>query len=294
MKTIGVIGLGSIGMRHAKNLLALGHRVVGYDPDSARMKAFLLPDNGDVGWFLPGRDQSIVDGMVIACPIKDHLSQWANIDKHVFIEKPIATTEDFDVARDELEAREGLVTMVGNNLRFHSCVKKAKEWLGAGLIGKPMWANFVVAQFTDKPVYLRDGVLLNWLSHEVDLALYLLGPAKLQASYVREDIADLILDQSDAITTIHGDYLSKPQRRGFVVQGTDGYIHADLEHRTIHLTDTGDSLVEHHKFDDSWDINYMDEMTAFLTKIDGQEALGASGEEGLAVLEILLQAREKK
>ena len=31
-----VIGLGRMGMIHAKNLLALGHNVYGYDPDDAR------------------------------------------------------------------------------------------------------------------------------------------------------------------------------------------------------------------------------------------------------------------
>ena len=32
MKTIGVIGLGSIGARHARNLKTLGYRVIGHDP----------------------------------------------------------------------------------------------------------------------------------------------------------------------------------------------------------------------------------------------------------------------
>jgi phosphoglycerate dehydrogenase-like enzyme len=29
---IGILGLGSIGSRHAKNLKAMGHEVLGYDP----------------------------------------------------------------------------------------------------------------------------------------------------------------------------------------------------------------------------------------------------------------------
>ncbi len=38
---IAVLGLGSIGLRHGANLLALGRDVIGYDPDPAR-RALLL------------------------------------------------------------------------------------------------------------------------------------------------------------------------------------------------------------------------------------------------------------
>ncbi len=172
---IGVIGLGSIGMRHARNLQSLGHKVIGYDPIEELRDQF------------PGEGLT-EEAYVFATPTKHHygnILDSALTYKPLFVEKPIAHLwhPDFHIVR-----------MVGYNLRFHACVKKAKEWIDAGRIGKPLWANFTCGQFSDKPAYLRDGVILNW-SHEIDLALHLLGPGHLEASSVRiidgyDDMAD--------------------------------------------------------------------------------------------------------
>jgi len=180
-KTIGVIGLGSIGMRHAKNLRAIGHNVRAYDVQMKRRLEF----NG-VLWTID--DVLDSDAVVIASPTKDHahhLHVVASDGKPSFVEKPVADKKiDIDAV------------MVGYNLRFHSCVKKVKEWLDADMIGKPLWANFTLGQHSEKPPYLRDGVILNW-SHEIDLALYLLGGGSVACSSTRlsdgkDDIADIL------------------------------------------------------------------------------------------------------
>src|SRR3990172_9792058 len=129
MKTIGVIGLGSIGMRHAKNLQAMGYDVRGYDPDKKKRL--------ESSWTIDEVLDS--DAIVIASPTKNHFHHLHVVlseEKPAFIEKPISNE------MIGLSHEVGAKLMVGYNLRFHSCVKKAKEWLDAGLIGRPLWANF--------------------------------------------------------------------------------------------------------------------------------------------------------
>jgi predicted dehydrogenase len=188
--------------------------------------------------------------------------------------------------------------MVGYNLRYHSCVKKAKEWIDAGLIGRPLWANFTVAQWNNKPAYLRDGVILNW-SHEIDLALYLLGPWGLVGSSTRisdggDDITDILLNQSGCRTSIHLDYVTRPEVRQSIIVGDEATIIMDLVHRLAWLRGKGDNvMLDMHEGQDSWDENYIEEMQAFLDRLDGKEVVGCTGPEAFEVLKVCLQARKQ-
>jgi predicted dehydrogenase len=292
-KTIGVIGLGSIGMRHAKNLLAMGHRVLGYDTDSAKMKAFLLPANGEVGWFRPETDSPVLDARILALPSNQHVVEMLETPPHtpIFVEKPIGVTEGDAVFIKQLIDSPRPI-MVGNNLRFHSCVKKAKEWLDAGLIGKPLWSNFTLAQYNDK---YTDDVILNWGAHELDLARYLLGPCAVATSVGIRDAADIILLHGDGCqTTVHLDYVTKPHSRYFTIQGTEGFLEACLEKRQANVIDSGDELREQFYGSDDWDSNYIEEMQSFIDLIDGKEVPhAATGADGLAVLELILVAKKE-
>lgn len=289
---IGVIGLGSIGLRHAKNLIAMGHEVYGFD--------FKAPP-AEIAGLTWGYDRpEDLDAMVIATPSDDHLTdlfQCVEDNQHILVEKPIGT----ELWADGKSLKAAItvakkVVMVGNNLRFHACVKKAKEWMPK--IGIPLWASFTLAQYNDKPAYLRDGVILNWGAHEVDLALYLLGEAKVRSCVVgrggEETIADMILLHANGCqTTVHLDYLSKSEQRCFMITGTDGAIMCDLLRRTTLFLLPGDLHTAKAMFQDqgNWDDDYIEEMKAFIDRINGKETLGATGAEGLACLELLLEAR---
>lgn len=287
MKTIGVIGLGSIGMRHARNLITLGHKVRGYDSDMTKRLAL----NG-VLWEIQELYQT--DGIVIASPTqlhKAHIGQ--TMGNHILVEKPIADNYP-NALREWIQERDSrnLVTMVGNNLRFHACVKYAKEWLDDKLIGDIHWANFTCAQYSDKPDYLRDSVELNWGAHEIDLALYLLGPATVASANIQYGVADIILYHKSSRSVVHLDYLTRPEWRGFMIAGSNGRISANLVtgHCSLFTADSaGDVLVS---TENSFDQNYIDEIVAFLDRIDGKETIGATGEEGIRVLELILKAKE--
>lgn len=277
---IGIIGhLGSIGSRHYKNFKDLGCEVFGCDM------------GGDLRALIK------CDAIVIASPTLFHvlhISQFQDYAIPLLVEKPVV------MRRAEMMAG-GLrnVKMVGYNLRFHSCVRKVREWLGAGLIGKPIWARFNCAQFNDRPDYRRDGVILNW-SHEIDLAQYLLGPMEFVTcatqchnNPLKEDLADIIVRHMPGCQTlIHLDYLTKPERRGFVIVGEAGSIDADLVSRQAFCKDANGGLLHNHFGRDSFDGNYIAEAQAFLDRLDGKEVIGCTAEEALAVVDICFKAKE--
>lgn len=307
-KTIGVIGLGSIGARHSKNLRELGHHVIAYDP--------LM--SGKLGSWTLEQVLADAEAIVIASPTPDHLDHLVMAvlaGKPCLIEKPIASwmgKPPRNLANAlHVAERDKIPLMVGYNLRFHSCVKKAKEWLDAGLIGNPLWANFTLGQYSEKPPYLRDGVILNW-SHEIDLAIYLLGAAKVAASSTRvsrpgeansdvnvymvttgDDMTDILLThESGCRSTVHLDYITNPEQRYFTITGDKGRIIVDVADRIVTLQ-IDNKVAESHRFQDTWNDNYIEEMQAFISRIDGKKTIGCTGKEGLEVLKICLEVRKQ-
>ncbi len=295
---IGVLGyLGSIGQRHSRNLMHLGHQVLGYDPAC-------------IGGPHLSRD-SVIDqsqAVIICSPTRQHFPDMVDCHgKHLLVEKPIA----FDIWPEALrgfcqaKAHLGEVVAVGNNLRFHHCVQETKKLIDGGLIGKVGWASFWVDQKTTKPLYLMDGVSRNWAAHEIDLALHLLGPAKLgSVSNVKTEYfpqLDIHTDveiefslqhDNDTLSTLHMDYLTDPEKRGYKLVGSKGVIEVDLVDRTLRLTTDKARSINH--MQDSWDDNYLDEITEFLKAVSGysmDSLFLATGMNGADTLEIILAVR---
>lgn len=290
-KNIGIIGLGSIGMRHAKNLIAMGHSVYGYDPYHPR-GVELINSGGHFSTFEEIVLAKYLAGIIIASPTKYHLPHMREVysfDRAVLVEKPLA---DVPVPDEEFH----LADMVGYNLRFHSAVLKAKTLLPQ--IGLPIWASFVCSQFNDKPAYLRDGVILNW-SHEIDLALHLLGPAKVITSGTRktdiyDDMTDILLEHENGCrTSIHLDYFGNPEQRWFTILGTNGSIEANLTSPRFAVLKRPGREPEATLCAGSFDDDYIKEMSAFIDIIDGKDNTGATEDDAKRVLEICLEVRKQ-
>lgn len=229
----GILGLGSIGSRHARNLLAMGHTVYGFDTlNQDRLTDWLALQTNGVLFVSPAdvmRDIDI-DALLVCTPTPLHTDGiLLRDDIPVFVEKPI-----FDLtsrpARSLIEARR---LVVGYNIRFHPLIDKVREWLPT--IGEPIWGTFVVGQKNTKQY--PDHVGLNW-SHELDLAEHLLGPLDLSLSRESHNMVQISfnVERNGAPIFVHLDYLSEPRVRQFRIQGESRQrIEVDLEQATAFL-----------------------------------------------------------
>lgn len=125
-----------------------------------------------------------VDAVVICLPNALHAAVAAaalRAGKHVYLEKPLATS--LAEARPVLRAWQasGLVGMIGFNYRFHRLYQAARTCVQSGRVGPIVAARSV---FTTPPQPLPawkrarhsgGGVLLDLASHEIDLLRYVLG-----------------------------------------------------------------------------------------------------------------------
>lgn len=152
MQSILIVGVGSIGARHVKNLLALGFRNLTIcDPSQKRAAA--VSQNGklrtytDMSTALKTEHPEIV---FICTPPHLHVlhaRQALHSGAHVFIEKPIShALQGIDALRRKAE-RKKKVVMVACNYRFHAGFQKLQALLLRRTCGVPLFARVTLGYY---------------------------------------------------------------------------------------------------------------------------------------------------
>ena len=243
-----IVGLGSIGRRHARNWAALGLGEVwvcrqqgAAQPQPLGVEARVFRD----------LDQALAAGpevVIVTNPTSLHVDTARRAvlaGAHVLVEKPLGhTLEGVSELLSESAARLRLL-MVGYNLRFHPGLVRLRQLLHAGAIGRPLSARFEVGEYLPEWHPWEDyrhgyaarrdlggGVILTF-SHELDTACWLLGrPRRLTCLASRsgvleldtEDLAEMTLQFESALASVHVDFLRRPARRLVEITGEDGIL----------------------------------------------------------------------
>jgi len=313
VRLVGILGLGSIGMRHARNLARLGCDVLGYDPSAKAAQAF----ESEFGRAAANREQLLVESaaVVVATPNRFHLDDLRDAivaGKPVLVEKPLGHDAELAVRLVRLAGARGVVLAVSHNLRFRPVVRQVKNFLNEGAIGKPAWARFCCASWLPdwrpgsdyRGNYAADprtgGVIFDSI-HEFDLAVHLLGPAVLRGAAVErtglleiasEDLADIALGHdSGCQTTIHLDYVTRPRRRTLEIGGPGGALFADLRTGTVKVTGaSGAAQVDYTQPFDPND-EYLAAMQDFLDAAAGRGAPACPATDAVETLKLACAAR---
>ena len=241
-----VIGAGSIGSRHCRNLLALGARVQVTDVDEARAAAV----SGATTRHFDLDDLGSPDAIVIASPTRLHdlhLRAAIATGARVLVEKPIALPDD-DL--DELVAMAAGSVMVGYNLRLYEPLVRFAETIAQGRAGDQLsarlWFGSWLPDWRPNVDYrntysaqrdLGGGVLLDAI-HELDEVVWFWGSELDVVGAVVDRVGPLDIDVEDTVRAILRtasgapidvslDYLSRRYRRGIEVMGTDATIRYD-------------------------------------------------------------------
>ncbi len=313
MTRIAVLGLGSIGMRHAGNLKALGAEVIGYDPDPQRRA--LLSEMGEAVTLSQEEALARAQAVVIASPNLCHAQDLgACIKAHLpcFIEKPLAHDVEPVAALIEEAGRQGLLIFPGLNLRFHPAVVAAKCWQEEGRLGKLLWgraqASLFLPDYRPRSDYRlsyssdpRSGGVIFDDIHEIDLICHLMGPGRLLAATAgnsgtlgieAEDMADLsLMHECNARSTIHLDFVTRPRLRRTEIAGTEGRLSIDLDERRATLvTDSGEVLRDE-RFSGSYADDHKAQIGCFLECLRTASPPPCSPQEALHVLSLVLDAR---
>jgi predicted dehydrogenase len=310
-----VVGAGSIGRRHLRNLLARGER----DLVAVRREPSALDaDLRDVRVVRSITEARTREAIAIVCtPTARHIDDALaalGAGCHVLVEKPLADAVD---RVDELRAAAtsaGRTIGVAHCFRFHALLKLIRRELASGRIGRPqtakVWCGQHLADWRPGRDYRETysarreeggGVLLD-LVHELDYSDWLFGPVTDVSAEARntgtleidvEDVADVVLRaDGGAVVSCHLDYLARPATRGGRVDGERGSIAWDLLTGTAEVNDgrTSEPLT----LPATWDREdmYRDELTAFADAVRGGAAFPVGVDAGARAVRIALAAKE--
>jgi len=314
-----VIGCGSIGLRHVRNLLELqaGH-VLAFDiREEARNAVAALGrvetvDEIDSLW----RAGAQVAFVTASTDLHVSLAiQAARHDCHLFIEKPLSHSRDgVDDLCTEVE-RRGLIAMVACNMRFHPGPAKIKSLLEAGIIGNPIAARIQCGSYLPRwrpqqdyrlsysasPVH--GGIVLDGI-HEIDLAVWYFGSAKvaaavhLPASPIGLDtdgLSEILLYHAcGTLSSVHLNFIQRDYRRTCQVIGAQGTIYWDFADTDVRVFGPSGNLVETHRLNADRVVNqmYIDELKHFLSAVEQGVPTSNPLRQSASVLDIALVARE--
>src|SRR4030065_327636 len=139
-----IAGLGSIGKRHLRNLIALGER----DIILYRTYKGMLHD-ADLQSFPVERTLDAAlshhpDAVIISNPTRLHMDvaiQAARVGCHILLEKPIADSMDQVPEFIEAVRAGGGQVLVGYHFRFHPGLQQVRHLLEDEAIGQPVSAR---------------------------------------------------------------------------------------------------------------------------------------------------------
>jgi predicted dehydrogenase len=253
-----IIGLGSIGLRHARNFAALGAEIAhGVDPSPERRERFERETGGRGFATLDEALAQKPDLAVVASPSRMHIAQalaCARAGCHLFIEKPLGTSlEGIDTLIAEIGARK-LFAHVGSNFKFHPAMQTMHRLLQEGALGTLTAAQVLAGQWLPSwhpwedyrqgysaRAELGGGIVLD--THEFDYLLWLLGPVTRVEGFCSrsgtleidtEDVACACFQfESGVLATVQVDYIQRDYRRRYHVSGDAGTMEWDFSAGTL-------------------------------------------------------------
>lgn len=206
---VGLIGAGSIGVRHMKAMEEVPEitLVAIADPSPAAVRigaAQNIPIYPDTGAMLA---QGGLDAVIIATPTERHhqdMMMALEARQTVLVEKPITATlaEADEVTR--FAEQQGCHVLVGHQRRYYPCAAEAREIIAQGRIGKLMGVTGQWTTRKDDDYYsaawrrdVKAGPILTNLIHEIDLLRFICGDIATVSAEVTHH--DQEFDKEDAV-----------------------------------------------------------------------------------------------
>jgi predicted dehydrogenase len=307
-----VVGCGSIGSRHARNLRALGAPEVALcDLDQARAVRLATEIGSDVATEdLTALLTTYRPHAVLVCtPPASHLAVVARAVEagaHVFCEKPLAPSlEGVDDVLALVEQRERFL-MMGMCYRFHAGLRRFHQRLAGGTVGRLLggqlwsgeylpdwhpWADYRT-EYSARRV-LGGGVLLDSI-HSLDLVRWAFGEA-VEVSGMLARVSDLEIDTEDlaaalvrledgAIVEVHVDYLQRYRQSRCEAIGSEGNLVWDADENVLRWRRAGEPGWSSERITIEPNDMYVAELCEFIDCLTSERVPALDGQEGRATL----------
>jgi len=230
---VAITGCGTWGRNLVRNFYNLEslHSVCDMDSDILRRVSDEYAGVKCIDNFNEILETEEINGVIIATPSHTHykLTKKAlEAGKHVYTEKPIATTSEEARELMEIADEKGLVLMVGHLLLYHPVINRIKSLINEGVLGK---VTYIQSDRLNVNFFRNDrSVLWDLAPHDLSMAAYILGkkPLNVEAASGCSVNNDGIIDithidigfEDDVLVHISDSWIHPLKRVILLVRGT--------------------------------------------------------------------------
>lgn len=239
---VGLLGLGRMGRNHLRvlSLLSGVKLEFAFDLDAgsrtvAEAAGVRFADNLDGAL-------ADVDAVVICTPTvthADYLQAAAERVRNIFVEKPLTDSLESSLAIKALAAEKGLRVQVGFIERFNPAVQQMRKLLERS--EQVVSVDFVRTNKISSRITDVD-VVTDLMIHDIDLALYLNGPATAVAAHgvgkggMIDFASALVTHANGRFSRIQASRITDKKIRSIQATCTDMFVDCELLRKEISLS----------------------------------------------------------
>ena len=247
---VGLVGLGSMGRNHLRNLAARDDVTLAAVADPSEDALALAADqSGGRPYADPAEmlDEERLDALVVAAPTTLHHGIALHAIERgvpVLVEKPLATTVAEGRELVEAAGRRGVLLQVGHIERFNPAVLALGERLRGGALSRIFTIKTLRAG--PFPARIRDvGVAVDLATHDVDIMCHLAGarPDRVYAEttqHIHTSHEDLVFGllhfAGGTVGLLDVNWLTPEKQRRITVLGAEGMFQVDYLSQALTFT----------------------------------------------------------
>jgi predicted dehydrogenase len=313
-----IIGGGSVGKRHARNLHIAGCKISCIDPRADRRNEIEkeLPVESVYANLEQILEPGKFHGVVVASPTafhKEHALWSIKAGLPTLLEKPAAMTLSQAIEIKEATKQYNVPVLLGYSWRWWPPLQKVKKLLEDKKIGELRHVQFHMSahladwhpwepyqSFFMSKKELGGGALLDE-SHWIDLMIWILGsPESVRGTVSKlsnleietDDNVDIICTYPGANVTIHLDLFGRPHEKFIRFVGDSGTIVWSASPNRIAYNDQWDKEWQVEDFTYERNDMFMATASEFMAIINGRSFGTCTIDDGVLVMDVIEAVRE--
>jgi predicted dehydrogenase len=318
-----IAGLGSVGRRHLRNLVALGETdIVLYRTHKAT-----LPDDKLAGYpvetdLAEALKKHKPDAVIVSNPTSLHLDvaiPAAETGCAILLEKPISGSMERVEDLQNIVRKTGSKVLTAFQFRFHPGMVKTKELIQNGEIGRVVSASVHFGEYLPAWHPWEDyrtgyaarsdmgGGVVATQCHSLDYLPWLVGKRVESVWGFAAKLSDLEVSADDtskiglrfeggALGSLHLDYNQQPPEHEFRIIGTNGTIKWNLADGAARIYRTGKKDWDVYPLPEGWERNAMfqEQTRHFVDIVKGNVEPSCTLNDGVQVQRIIASVHESQ
>ena len=319
-----VVGAGSIGKRHLRNLLQIGiantSLFVIETRDDRQSEVKELGINNIYKSIDEATQKNKIDAAIICSPTALHIKhgiQLAEKNINLMIEKPLSRDlTDIDILK-EVVTKNKLIVVMAYIFRFSPITKKVKDLIENKAIGDILYVRGEFSEYLPdwhpwedyRSFYMAKkfaggGSILDQ-SHIMDLIHFLFGGFKTVSALnskissleiEADDFAEMIVElKSGIVASIHTDIFGRDHKKTLEIKGEEGNIIWDFYDNSVSVYDANKKeTTVFNDFSEDFNNVYIEEINHFIACCKSEQVPIATLQDGIETMELILSSERSE